>query len=461
GNVGIQFDKTAFEPRIGFAWKPLAGEGTVIRAGYAIFHDSAWSQGAQGLWQNPPYYAETDNFNGLCRFRKLGTPGCGVQTAFLPIFTSPPDPAGFTGTIQSQELDFNQGMVQQYNLNLEQQLPANVVLTMGYAGSRSSHILVDGVNENVSTPSACRGGPSPIRGYGFGCGPRGAYIAAPYGAGTVVANNSDTGSARYDSLQVKAETKSARYGLYGLLGYTWSRTFDSGLPDGLGSFPGATYWPLPGTQKADWGLSQLNLDEQFTASVIYLLPFGKGKRYGGGWNGRTNAILGGWQINVIEKATSGFPLFVVDGNNQSGVLFMWSGNALNRPDQVGDPNRPGPEGGRADCPRRIRTIENWFNPCAFAPAPAGELGSASRAPVNGPGFLNTDFSLIKHFLLPIGDGTALEFRGEFFNLFNHPQFFLPGGASGMQDINSSSSFGVISQTVNNPRVIQLALKLTF
>ena len=98
------------------------------------------------------------------------------------------------------------------------------------------------------------------------------------------------GKAHYDSLQLKAE-KSYHNGLYFLMGYTYSRTFDSGMPDGLGTFPGATYYPLPGTSRADWGLSALNLNNQFTASVIYDLPFGKGKRYGADWNGGVNAIL--------------------------------------------------------------------------------------------------------------------------------------------------------------------------
>ncbi len=90
------------------------------------------------------------------------------------------------------------------------------------------------------------------------------------------------------------------------------------FPTVLGTFPGATYWPLPGTEKADWGLSQLNLNHQFTASVLYELPFGKGKAFGSNWAAQVNAILGNWQINVIEKATSGFPLFVVDSANNSG-----------------------------------------------------------------------------------------------------------------------------------------------
>jgi len=247
------------------------------------------------------------------------------------------------------------------------------------------------------------------------------------------------------------------------LGYTWARTFDSGFPDGVGTPPGATYWPLPGSQKLDWSLSQLNLNDQFTASILYDLPFGKGKKYGATWQGPVNAILGNWEVNVIEKATSGFPLFVVDSSNPSGVNFMWNGNVLSRPNQVGDPNKAGPVAGNPTCtaPSQIHTIENWFNPCAFMSAPDGELGDAARAPVSGPRFVNTDFSAVKNFILPWREGMSLQFRGEFFNLFNHAQFFLPGGSSGMQDINQGASFGVITQTVNNPRVIQFALKLKF
>jgi hypothetical protein len=343
-------------------------------------------------------------------------------------------------------------------------LPANVVLTLGYAGSRSSHILVDGLNLNVGSPAAC----GTVPGYTFGCGPGGAAFGPKFGPPTfffppTIANNNDVGQARYDSLQVKAETKSVRHGLYALLGYTLSKTYDSGFPDGVGTSPGATYWPLPGTQRADWSLSQLNLNQQFTASVLYDLPFGKGKAWGSNWNGGLNAVLGNWEVNVIEKATSGFPLFVVDSFNQSGVGFSWNGNSLNRPDQVGDPNRAGTVAANPTCaaPSQIHTIENWFNPCAFvAPAP-GELGNSARAPLSGPNFINTDFSAIKNFVLPWREGMRLQFRAEFFNLFNHAQFFLPGGSSGMQDINSLSSFGVVTQTVNNPRLVQFALKLNF
>jgi hypothetical protein len=469
GAVGIQFDKTALEPRLGFAWKPMGSEKTSVRGGYAIFHDSAWNQGGQGLWQNPPYYAESDPFpTGVCT--PFGSIGCGLSNGFLlpvgtpsttqvsatgSVYDAPVNPQSYTGTIQSQNRNFKQGMVQQFNLNVERQLPGNVVLTAGYAGSRGAHILVSQLNENISSPTAC----GVVQGYNVGCGFPYFPYAAPYQS---VDTNNSIGAARYDSLQVKAETKSARNGLYALIGYTYSRNFDSGLTDGLGTNPGAMYYPLPGFNKLDWGLSQLNLNDSFTASILYDLPIGKGKRYGNGFSGVTNAIFGNWQLDLIERATSGFPLFVVDSGDGSGVYFSYNGNTFQRPNQVGDPNQAGDEGGQTGCPTQIHTIQHWFNPCAFAQAPAGELGTAARAPVYGPRFVNTDFSVIKDFPLSFREGMGLQFRAEFFNLFNHSQFYLDGiGGTGEQDINTQSSFGVINNTVNNPRLVQFALKLKF
>ena len=468
--AGIKLDKTAFEPRIGIAWKPFGSQNTAIRAGYAIFHDSSWNQGAQGLFENPPYFAESQNFPSAtnpvpCPLGNSTLPipfNCGIQRVLTPLITSPPNPSSFPGAFQTQNLNFKQGMVQQFNLSLEHELPGSVVLTAGYAGSRSSHILVSGLNVNLHSPNACPGGSSPVPGYTFGCG----YVKPFPTLGNVI-NANDAGRAHYDSLQIKAETKSARHGLYALLGYTWSRTFDSGLTDGLGSFPGSMYWPLPGMQKADWGLSALNANNQFTASVLYDLPFGKGKQFGGGWNGTTNAILGNWSVNLIERYISGFPLFVMDSANPSGVNFVWnSGNPFERPNLVGDPNKGGNMGGQTGCPAKVHTLEHWLNPCAFQSAPAGELGTAPRAPAYGPHFLNTDFSLVKNFVLPFREGMGLQFRAEFFNLFNHPNFYLGGdGNFGfMQNIASPTTFGNVNTTVGGTaqaRVMQFALKLKF
>jgi hypothetical protein len=447
--AGIQFDKTALEPRIGVAWKPFGSEKTAIRGGYSIFHDSSWNQGAQGLWQNPPFYAESDQyaFGGGCTF---ATAACATiygqkPTAIsasngFPIFTTPPNPDAFTGTIQAQNTNFKLGQIQQFNINVERQLPGDIVLTAGYAGSRSSHILIDGNNLNVSSPSAC----GTVSGYTLGCGPGGSAFAAPYTQfpGSDVSNITDQGRAHYNSFQVKAETKSSHYGLYALLGYTYSRAHDNGFTDGLGSLIGATYYPLPNWESLDWALSQINNNQSFTGSIIYNLPVGRGRKFGNSWSGPLNVGLGNWELDVIERATSGFPVFVIDSNNTSGVNFENNGNSLIRPNQVCNPIS-GPQ-----------TLSSWFNTACFAAPAAGELGNASRTPVSGPNFINTDFSAIKHF--PIRETIRMDFRAEFFNLFNHAQFGQPGA-----DLNSPTTFGIINTTVNNPRVIQFALKVLF
>jgi len=110
----------------------------------------------------------------------------------------------------------------------------------------------------------------------------------------------------------------------------------------------------------------------------------------------------------------------------------------------------------------VHTVTNWFNPCAFAQPAPGELGNAPRTPLSGPDFVNTDFSIIKQFALP-REGMGLNFRAEIFNLFNHAQFATPNSTTSLQtpDFAGGAGFGSISATVNNPRLVQFGLKLTF
>jgi hypothetical protein len=467
-SAGVNRSWTAFEPRVGAAWKVLGSDKTVLRGGYAIYHDSAWSQGAQGLWQNPPFFAEGDNFglaqNSGITFGPTTPVGCPTTTSFcasltgpgapavtgvtttqgFPIFNAPPDLATFSGTFFYQPTNFKLGVVQQYNVNLERQIPGNVVLTVGYAGSRGNHILVAGNNVNtLNGPSACTGGS-----YTLGCSPGGAPYVTPFDLpnANAVLEFGDIGKTTYNSLQVKAETKTARYGLYALVAYTYSHTYDNGLSDGLGSLLSAPFFPLPNWEKLDWSLSQINLNNSFTASVIYDLPFGRGKKFGSDWNKVTNSLLGGWQVTVIEKITSGFPVPLIDSTNQSGVSFNAGGNGnnFNRPDQV------------AGCNPYAANHSQlaWINSSCFVAPPVGQLGDAARVPVYGPDFVNTDFSVIKQFALP-WENMGLNFRAEFFNLFNHAQFGMP-----VNDI-SAPGFGSVNSTVNNPRLVQFGLKLTF
>ena len=146
---------------------------------------------------------------------------------------------------------------------------------------------------------------------------------------------------------------------------------------------------------------------------------------------------------MIEKITSGFPVFIVTSTNNSGVNFTNNTTNYIRPNQVCS--------ARSDHP----TVDQWFNTQCFVDPPKGEVGNANRAPLYGPDFVNTDFSVNKHFPLAVREGMEMEFRAEFFNLFNHPQFYVP-----VAD-RAASNFGAITETVNNPRLMQFGLKLRF
>jgi len=480
--AGIQFDKDAFDPRVGVAWKPRGSDKTAVRAGYAIFHDSSWNQGAQGLWQNPPFYDESDNFQfgGTCTFAAAACAAAGGTPTAISIFPTPlsgntggfptitgpptqPNFTDFTGTILAQNTNFKLGMIQQFNVSVEHELPGQIVLTVGYVGSRSSHILVDGNNINVVSPAACF---AKVSGYSVGCLPGGGGYVSPYLTNfpfSDIAATEDLGRSHYNGLQIKAETKSARHGIYALIGYTYSRTYDSGFADGLGSNISAAYFPLPNWRQLDWALSDINLNNNFTASVIYDLPFGKGKKWGSDWSAPVDNLLGNWQVTLIEHITSGFPVAIVDSNTFGVFPSTLNGNPISatllngniveliRPNQVQgcDPNA-GPH-----------TVTEWFNTSCFSAPAAGELGNANRAPVIGPDFVNTDFSLIKQFKLP-WENMGLNFRAEFFNLFNHAQFATPNSTSSLATPDfAGAGFGSINATVNNPRLVQFGLKLTF
>ena len=235
-----------------------------------------------------------------------------------------------------------------------------------------------------------------VPGYTLGCGPGGAAFAVPYGAFTNVSNINDIGRAHYDSLQVKAETKSARHGLYALIGYTYSRTFDTGFPDGLGTHPGRDLLPAAGTQKADWGLSQINLNHSFTASVIYELPFGKGKPFGSVMERPSERRAGQLGSERDRKGHLRIP-GLRRGERQRQLQRLRSELPEQRqqpePSRVGDPNQAGGAATR-DAPRspgayagRLvqHVLLSWTRP-------RESLGTPRARPVYGPGFVNTDFS---------------------------------------------------------------------
>lgn len=417
--VGVQTYHGGWDPRIGLAWSPFGSKAWAIRAGYGTFHDSGWNLGTQGLWQNPPFVMAPTWFSDNINPSTTRT----IEQGF-PILTEPTNPSQFVGSSLTTSLEFEVpnpklGTVQQFNLNIQRSL-AGILFTAAYAGLRSDHLITGSSNFN-SPPPNTTGAPPPYPQFG------------------TIDCFCTQGRTRYDSLQIGAEAKSIRHGLYFNVGYTWARGFDNGLPDFQAGLYGAIYYPLPNLPKnADKGLSEIQLNSSFLASAVWNVPVGRTHKFGSTFGPVSNAILGDWQVNGIAHLTSGFPLFMTTAVNNSGTVLS------NRPDRVCN--------GKLSDP----TISEWFNPSCFVDPAPGKLGDDSRSDLYGPGFTNFDISVFKNFRISkLGEGGKLQFRSEFFNIFNHPQFGPPGTTEG------AAGFGQVLSTINNPRLIQFALKLSF
>ena len=259
----------------------------------------------------------------------------------------------------------------------------------------------------------------------------------PWAAATFMGES--IGSAHYNSLQLSAEKRYSN-GLQFLIAYTWSKAMDDG---GSGYF-GVENGPGGGaaTQnfyniKSDWGVSAYDIKEYLSASIMYELPAGKGKRLLN--HGAAAAILGGWQVNTITSLRSGQPynLDVVNDVANIGDTLGWS---YARPNVIGSWKVSSP------------TAQEYFNPGAFS-IPVNSFGNFGKDVLRSAGVYNVDFSLFKTF--PIKESVKLEFRAEAFNIFNIQNLSPPGVDIGTADA------GVVSSVAVPPREIQLGMKLRF
>jgi hypothetical protein len=242
------------------------------------------------------------------------------------------------------------------------------------------------------------------------------------------------GNSSYNALQASLNRRFSD-GLQFSANYTWAHAIDDS-PGAFDNYQGSVvnYRDL----RAERSSSDLDFRQRFVLSGLYQLPFGKGMKYGSNWNGFENAVLGGWQANLIFTANSGTPFDV----------YYNGGNPTVRPDLVGNPF-----GG-------IATPYQYFNPAAFAPVPKNNAGVQLRGgttPRNylvGPHVNNTDLSAFKNF--QFGERYNLQFRAEFYNLTNTPQFINPNNNL------TDSNFGKLQSTrIGSERQIQFALKFSF
>jgi hypothetical protein len=410
--VGVKTDFGNIEPRIGFAWTPSRLGGLVVRGGYGIYHDYGSLGGSTGEYQNPPFAnAYTFNSDSITAVRTLSTG--------FPI-TTPPDPVTYPGVWHTYDANLKQGLVQQWNLNLQDQVAHNYLLTVAYTGTRGSRLNNRNVDLNTATP-------------GSGNNPA---ARRPYPQYNQILETISNGWVKYDSGQVKLERRTSG-GLYALVAYTYSKALSNGLKQEITGDPGVNYFPFSPFVNADTGATATDMRHNLTISFLYDLPFGKGKRFLGSLSGPTQAVLGGWQVNGVMLVHSGFALGETMSTSASGTSFG------NRPNIV-----PGCAGTVTN-----PTPAKWFDTSCFSSPATGVLGNAPRTWLYGPGQVNVDMSFSKNFAL--SEQFKLQFRSELFNIFNHAQFAPPAVAFG------AATFGTVTSTVNSSRQVQFALKLTF
>ena len=444
-----------FAPRFGFAYQ--LNPKLVVRGGYGIFYGGFENLGyGPNIGQNYPFafgftYPLVNDVRGVAITRADGsvcTPAVFIETGFsCTVFD--PSLVVANGTnplaLKAFQYDWKTPYTQGYNLTFQYSLTPSVTASVGYVGNVVFHLPVSvGANalSQVLPPGLNQQNFRPYADFGSA-----GYITTE-------------GNSHYNGLQVSVQ-KHYSNGMNFLGAYTYSRTrTDAGDLLNGGSVGGyrAPYLPNFGIQ-ADYRDAPFDVTNVFHFSGGYQLPFGKGKRFLSRSRGAVNQIAGGWQLNWSATVQGGQPLTIgCVATTRTGLGC----NALLVPGQ--DP-RAGPN-----------NVDQFLNPKAFTDPPvATTIGQTDYSPLGGaptqtrgPGFGRTDFSLFKDFQLT--ERFRLQFRSEFFNISNHPNFNAPGfGGNGVIAVPNatnftSSNFGKIGSTrdaPNDPRQIQFALKLYF
>jgi hypothetical protein len=413
-------DRNNFGPRFGFAWLPPISGEMVVRGGYGIYFTPqisnaifAMAEGAQAT--------SGASVNGNI----VGAPNL--------FFSDPWAGAVTTGALNfavSNDQNMKDSYIQQWNLNVQRKLPANIVLDVGYVGSKGTDLIVtyDDLNRPLQIVDPRTAGLPSLNARR----PNQLYQRS-------VRADKSIGNSIYHSLQVKAERRFSS-GLTFLTAYTYSKAI-SGPSDIGGQVGGGFYIGAPqdfNNLRADRSVSGFDLTHRFVQTVLYDIPFARGLK------GAPRYILDGWQVSTIMTFQSGFPAPITFGVDTTGT------GVGSRPDSVAGQN--------GNLPGDKRTWQAWFNTAAFAQTPFGRFGTSPRTnAIRLPGIENVDFSVTK--ALRFRETKAFEFRAEFFNLFNH---YNPDPQT--VDLNiRSRTFGSVGGGVSGitTRVIQLGGKLSF
>jgi hypothetical protein len=401
-----------FDPRMGLVWSPAQDRKTIVRGGFGMYHEDGQLDD-----QNLPAKNEIPSYSVR-----------NVTYPVDPYFTGP-------GTISpnAEQRDRKDTYVEQWVLSVQQELPANFVGSVSYLGSHGVHLLETNV-VNLIDPAT-------------GMAQYPAFAPAIGWRGSI-------GASSYNGFSVSVRRPFSN-GLLVAANYAYAHEIDNGSN---GSGDGDEISPQNAFCLAcEWASGAWDATHVINGNAVYELPFGRGKPMLN-QRGIAGVLAGNWQLTTTALARTGFPV---------NVLLPSSYVA---PDGNSSTQRPNLVPGVSLTPPGGRSVRGWINPAAFA-LPGGEFGDAPRNLLRGPGTWQIDIGAAKTFAL--AEHMQLEFRAEFYNIFNHPQLGQPQSTFSP---SNPTGFGSIINTVNlntaivspitpvgsgTPREIQFALRLDF
>ncbi len=406
---GLNSDRNNFAPRLGLSWSPDKNSRIVVRAAYGLFYDANTLITNSSLYFNPPFFVLNlfvPSADGLLRLSNPFPVGRGFQ----------PPP-----TVNSLANEFRNAYAQHWHLTLERGLGENTLARLGYVGSRGNKLVR---RRNLNQPPPAPGNVDarrPISGFA-----------------DVTLIESGANSA-YHSLQASVERRFA--GAVQFLGaYNFSRSIDE-ASDFLATNGDENYPQDSSHLSLERGLSNFDLRHRFTFTGLFDLPHGTGKQWGSAASGIASILLSNWRLGTIASIQSGFPFtprLSLDNSNTGNVGGLFGAD---RPNLVGNP--------RLD----RRTPDRFLNTDAFSLPSRYSFGNSGRNVATGPRYVNFDVSVLKRFA--VQNETSLEFRAEFFNLFNTPPLGLPA-----READQPATFGKIF-SAGPARQVQFALRLAF
>jgi hypothetical protein len=407
-----------FDPRLGVSWRPLNTDKLIVHAGAGVFNDLPHTNIQGSYVNNNPVSTQTPTYNTAFGSPPPLTNGAPTTTetmfansAAVPLsqITSELMPSPFYAT----------PTVYEWSASIQSQLAQNWALEVGYVGNRGDHMDYIHLWGNQAVP-----GIGPLQ-------PR-----RPWPDFNIMLYDSFNGVSNYDALTTKV-TKRFSHGFQALISYTWGHVLDWNGGDS----DSVSLVQNDNNARADYGTADISIKQRLVLTPIWQLPFGKGQRFLND-GGLANTVAGGWEVSSIITFQTGFPFTVLANED-----FSNSGSLSPRPDRTC--NGAG-----------AQTVADWFDVNCFTTDALSQalangtprFGNSGKNILYGPGMQQWDVSLIKR--NRITERLNLEFRAEFFNLFNHPNFGTPGATIGTSTAGQITSAGT-------PRDIQFGLKLKF